>query len=550
MARPATGSARWERGAWEARITINGKREPVPLPDIAACLVVPTKPPPKCPCDSCSQARRVAKIVSDRKRNDGLVTEGTAETSNEWHTKYLKVHAALGNQTEQHANDWRRFVAEVIGTLPMASVRSEHIKTIRNRLTTLRLEGTIGAKRALNVWSTVVKAPFSRAFTDDDPKYSTVRVGPFATNPAIGIKPPSSKADQEEDERERQALDPSEALALISAESVPLADRRLYAIGMVTGLRPAELFGLLWSDVRLDEQKPIIRVQRARHARTLEEKTTKNRQSVRVLPIHPVLRPLLKAMREEAGNPMGRVLPVAHSYEILHGAIRLREHLLVAGIKRDELQHGTATLKPFDIRSLRTTFATWCSKAGYDSTWVSRWLGHKPAGTAAKHYVKDVPAFEDVVLRPVQPGTIGPFPPLPTSLLGFGGVLVVLPKMTAKGPSKQRFAWVLKPRVERRKKSDRSGPGDRANAHDLRDPVTSPVVPPIASTTSDEATVLAGTRPAESEPRSDPDEALKTAIKVAVDAGDTARAMALLEVLRASPKPAGVVDLASRRTPR
>ena len=45
----------------------------------------------------------------------------------------------------------------------------------------------------------------------------------------------------------------------------------------------------------------------------------------------------------------------------------------------------------------------------------------------------------------------------------------------------------------------------------------------------------------------DPDEALRVAIKAAVDAGDTARAMALLEVLRSSPKPALVVDLAARR---
>jgi hypothetical protein len=48
----------------------------------------------------------------------------------------------------------------------------------------------------------------------------------------------------------------------------------------------------------------------------------------------------------------------------------------------------------------------------------------------------------------------------------------------------------------------------------------------------------------------DPDEALRAAINAAVDAGDVARAMALLEVLKASPRPAAVVDIASRRRKR
>jgi integrase len=445
VARPATGSASWDPKAktWIARVTeIGGKRVPVAM-DVSACLAVPSKPPRKCPCASCAQARRVAKIVSDKHRNEGLVQEGTSETANEWHARYLKVHGALGRHIEQHANDWRRFVADIIGTLPMTGITADHIKAIRDGLTKRRLAGKMSSKRTLNIWSNQIKAPLSRAFSDDDPVYGSLRVGPFASNPALGIKPPSSKADKEEDERERQALDPAETIALLSTESVPLAERRLYPVACYTGLRPAELYGLLWSDVRLDEQVPIIKVHRARHARTLEKKITKNRQSVRDLPIHPELRPLLRAMRDEARNAKGHVIPVVRAREIGSGASRLRAHLLAAGVRRDELQHRTAQLKTFDVRSLRTTFATWCSKAGYDSSLISRWLGHKPKGTAAKHYVKAAPSFEDVVLRPVQSGTVGPFPPLPASLLGSGGVLVREAKMNAKGPSKRRFAWVL-----------------------------------------------------------------------------------------------------------
>jgi hypothetical protein len=44
----------------------------------------------------------------------------------------------------------------------------------------------------------------------------------------------------------------------------------------------------------------------------------------------------------------------------------------------------------------------------------------------------------------------------------------------------------------------------------------------------------------------DADEALKTAIKVAVDAGEYERAMKLIEVLKATPPLAAVLSIASR----
>ena len=87
-----------------------------------------------------------------------------------------------------------------------------------------------------------------------------------------------------------------------------------------------------------------------------------------------------------------------------------REHLA------DRAAEGNAAARPVRRAILPQTFGTWCSKAGYDSRWVDRWLGHKPKGTAAKHYVKDTPHFEDVVLREPRPGIIAPFPPIPEDL--------------------------------------------------------------------------------------------------------------------------------------
>jgi hypothetical protein len=59
---------------------------------------------------------------------------------------------------------------------PMASVTREQIVTIRDGMTAAVLARKISAKRAMNMGSDFVVAPFSSAFTDDDPRYSGVRV--------------------------------------------------------------------------------------------------------------------------------------------------------------------------------------------------------------------------------------------------------------------------------------------------------------------------------------------------------------------------------------
>jgi integrase len=419
MGRPATGAVRWNTaGHWEARVWVNGKRTPVALHEVPACKILPDSPPTGCPCASCALAEQVAKIVADRAKKEGVVPVESGEVANEWFGRYVELHAKLGNRTTQHMGDWRKYVADLIGTKTMVSVKPSDVKAIRDSLTRARLEGKIGAKRALNLWSDLVKAPFSRAWSDDDPRYSSLRVGPAARNPALGIKPPASLAEKEEDERERQALEPGEAIALMACDSIPLDMRRFYTVAMYTGLRPAELYGLVWSDVRLEAQRPVIKVQRSRDMKTAEEKGTKTKQSVRDVPIHPHLRPLLTAMRDEVKDRDARVFHVDDDKvrDVEKMVSLLRAHLTTAGIERDELHHGTQHLLPFDVRSFRTTFATWTAQAGYDSTWLDVWIGHKPKSTSAKHYVKQTPAFEDVTLKSVLPGVTPPFPPIPTSL--------------------------------------------------------------------------------------------------------------------------------------
>lgn len=418
MARPATGSARWNPTAatWEVRITIAGKRQPPVAVEVPQCLVVPNAPPPKCTCASCAQARRVAKLVSDEYRSRGLVPEHTEETANEWHVRYIKLHGELGNETRGQGS-WERWCAPHFGTTPIARVTRDQIIATRNGMTaaTLAKDGP-SAKRIANLWSELIKAPFSRAFCDDDPKYSTVRVGPYAANPATGVKPPVTSKEKDDDARERQPLFPREFARVMACAAVPVEWRQLYAVATFLFLRPEELYGLRWSDVDWDAEE--VRVRRALDLRTGDEKRPKTKAAIREVPIHPNLMPLLAAMR--AGKDASdRVVPIAtRTRDVEKNADMVRKHLRAAGIERSELFDGTDDLMPFDFRSLRTTGCTWHAMQGTDSWVLARWAGHTSPEVTWAHYAKQGP---DLRRRHGEP-----FPALPAALTeppeGFGGV--------------------------------------------------------------------------------------------------------------------------------
>lgn len=96
-------------------------------------------------------------------------------------------------------------------------------------------------------------------------------------------------------------------------------------------------------------------------------------------------------------------------------------------------------------------------------------------------------------------------------------------------------------------------PGDRSNARKNSAEVPSGAATEIAAESPRRSTVLDAKSTVEPQ-RSGSDDALRAAIKAAVDAGDLARVRALVAVLEAPPaiderdaKPENVVRLASRR---
>lgn len=123
----------------------------------------------------------------------------------------------------------------------------------------------------------------------------SVRVGPASSNPSIGIKPPVSAEDTEEDARERHPLYARELAKVMTCEEVPLEWRRTYALAVFTFARPEELLALQWRDVDLDAEE--LRITRAMDLAG-KVKSTKTSAGNRRAPTHANLMPLLRAMRE------------------------------------------------------------------------------------------------------------------------------------------------------------------------------------------------------------------------------------------------------------
>lgn len=111
------------------------------------------------------------KEKQERAAERARVHEPThGETWSRWHRRYLEVHESLGKLTRDMKGTAEKWVGSRIGTVPMTAVTCEQIVAIRDAITRAVLAEEISSKRGMNLWSDLVMAPFSRAFTDDDPR--------------------------------------------------------------------------------------------------------------------------------------------------------------------------------------------------------------------------------------------------------------------------------------------------------------------------------------------------------------------------------------------
>jgi integrase len=153
---------------------------------------------------------------------------------------------------------------------------------------------------------TIIRKPLGRPISRQTVKHA-LRVltaalegalddGILDANPAAGVKVKRGATVRPDDETPHAEgvelgwtyLTQAEIDALLTCAEIPEAHRLLWTVGIYTGLRPAELWGLRWCDVRLDDEAPSVFVRRSRR------KKTKTAHAVRIVPL---LRRPLEALR-------------------------------------------------------------------------------------------------------------------------------------------------------------------------------------------------------------------------------------------------------------
>jgi integrase len=322
---------------------------------------------------------------------------------------------------------YRPHIAPVLGDKHPKNWTREDCERLVTELDKKITAGT-SWKTVANVWSLFTKAckvaSSAKAGTE-------LRVR--SDNPCAGVEGPDRGA-----KKSKQGLYLSEFEQLIACKDVPLRWRRLYALLAYTYVRPGELRALTWADVNL--QVGTIHVTKAWDEKLHRLPPPKTGAGVRYVPIEATLAPLLETLSEGA---QAADLVVSRFPPMEDWAAKFRRHLQGAGVTRAELFADTETHKQITLYDLRATGITWrCLREDYGSQ-IQEAAGHEKFDTT-NGYIRTARVFV---------GRLGhPFPALPASLLGGGGVSITSFDQRGANPTIS-----LRPQRELKTRPDRAG---------------------------------------------------------------------------------------------
>jgi integrase len=333
------------------------------------------------------------------------IAEG-APTLRGLHDPWLKLKErdpeVEGGTLSNYRTSLNRHVLPLIGDVPLRELGPGLLRNLLRDIhagKTLTKEGRASNQLVRNVAYTLTKL-FDDALGDE---WIDLPANPMR-HPAVvaAIPPPQPVAEREGflKRGEKVHLTVQQAEKLITCEAVPELRRVLYLVSMTSGgFRPGESYGLLWSDVHLDEKIPRVSVRQAYKLRARTKGgtklgKTKTPDAVRDNPLHPLAVRALRAWKAEGwAKHVGRGPkpsdPVFPSPEGAHWRPRdaqsLREDL--EGAKLPTKYRGTVDIDFQD--ATRHTFATWLAGAGVEEAIISRLMGHAAKSVARKHYIDD-----------------------------------------------------------------------------------------------------------------------------------------------------------------
>lgn len=338
-----------------------------------------------------------AASLANTARQDRITSSPAeaGETCAKWWGRYFDHREGKG-QTSVKDSRGRvtKWILPVIGTRPMAAVTRAECEEVVRRLDEAVAAGKIEADTAGKAWGEVTSA-FN--YAKSAKPHTKLRVRD--DNPTDGVQGPDAGIT-----KDKPILYPSEVLALLSCERVPLFRRRVYAVAIFIGARRGELAALLPGDVDVAHER--IQIAKQVSAKTRKVTQTKTRR-VRKFDLEAEIVPLLKLLVDAPeGLHGGRLLRVPPPEDC---AELIRKDLQTAGVTRAELfvEDDPARL-PLRFHHLRDTCLTWMAYRGDDPMRIQWRGGHTDFKTTQGYIAAGANLGAKF-------GT--PFPPLPPSLL-------------------------------------------------------------------------------------------------------------------------------------
>ncbi len=344
------------------------------------------------------QARKQAKKLSDRARAERWVKNSVAkpaadegERTDDWFARYFAFRDNRGIKgLRQERDRYASHLSPLFGKRPLRTITRQEVEQLVARLDERVRAREMSWRSAGHVW-----AMLSHALKEAcSSKRLDLRVR--EDNPAAGVRGPDRGRD-----KAKQFLYPSELLAILVCERVPVRWKRLIALSAYAYPRPGELEALVCEDV--DLVHGVLHIHQAADDEG-EARGTKTGM-VRLVPIEPTLRPLLEVLLEEQGKT-GRLVTMPPEEDLSE---RLRRYAQWAGVTRPALfvDPKHPTLKRLTWYDLRATGITWRAVRGDNPTKLHLAAGHEDLKTTMI-YIRtaeaSAPAFGEVF--PVLPEVV------------------------------------------------------------------------------------------------------------------------------------------------
>ncbi len=309
---------------------------------------------------------------------DAVIATGQLTFGRYLTEQFMPMRRSRLQPTTAYRYDWMidNYIAPVLGSMPLRSVRAEHLDRLYAELL-----ATGGVRRAGLAPKTVydVHVVIRTAFTQ------AVRQHLIAVNPALGAQPPRSRLRQ----RSGPECWTAQQLSQFLAATRHLRLHPALHLAAFTGMRRGEVAGLRWGDWHTSTHRLSIARSRQVVAGRSVEVAVKTRTSRRCIDLDADTERVLSAWRrrqERDGHPVGTTDPIFTNakgqpvhpesiYQLFHRQVRRLDMPRICF-------HG-----------LRHTHASLLVAAGTPIKVVSERLGHAHPGFTMATYQHVMPGM-------------------------------------------------------------------------------------------------------------------------------------------------------------